>query len=311
MVGLAQLGDTAWAVEQALNRWLQLDWPVTPALLALVAEGHRVFSTWVAQLEHGEAGWRRHRRPDRRGQALHEVAEPVQTPASPRHRTAPPAPRADRGVCSGDGRPSALRPRADAHRQRGLPARRRDRRSAAASARRAGRDLRQPSPRGRRIRRGPDRVHRAARRGRSDPARSASSSSPRRPARHGSTRRPRASRRRRGGRAAGQPAAGEPDAHLVPATPCASATARSRATLHELYCSEVGPAPRLHWKQELRALHAGERPPSTRGDPRRPHPRRHLGHRPRSEAAHRLGRALEHRLERLADTGQAPGMRAS
>ena len=29
MVGLVQLGDTAWAVEQALNRWLQLDWALT------------------------------------------------------------------------------------------------------------------------------------------------------------------------------------------------------------------------------------------------------------------------------------------
>jgi chemosensory pili system protein ChpA (sensor histidine kinase/response regulator) len=56
MVGLVELGDTAWAVEQALNRWLQLDWPVTPALLALIGEGHRVFSAWVAQLQHGGAG---------------------------------------------------------------------------------------------------------------------------------------------------------------------------------------------------------------------------------------------------------------
>jgi chemosensory pili system protein ChpA (sensor histidine kinase/response regulator) len=56
MVGLVELGDTAWAVEQALNRWLQLDWPVTPALLALIGEGHRVFCAWVAQLQHGEPG---------------------------------------------------------------------------------------------------------------------------------------------------------------------------------------------------------------------------------------------------------------
>ena len=50
MVGLAQLGDTAWAVEQTLNRWLQLDWPVTPALIAFIDAGERLFSTWIERL---------------------------------------------------------------------------------------------------------------------------------------------------------------------------------------------------------------------------------------------------------------------
>ncbi len=77
MVGLAQLGDTAWAVEQALNRWLQLDWPLTPALVALVAEGHRVFSTWVAQLEHGEAGGDDTAALIAEARRLHEAAEPA------------------------------------------------------------------------------------------------------------------------------------------------------------------------------------------------------------------------------------------
>jgi chemosensory pili system protein ChpA (sensor histidine kinase/response regulator) len=56
MVGLTQLGDTAWAVEQTLNRWLQLDWPTTPALLALVRSGELVFSTWIECLQAGLPG---------------------------------------------------------------------------------------------------------------------------------------------------------------------------------------------------------------------------------------------------------------
>ena len=56
MVGLAQLGDTAWAVEQTLNRWLQLDWPVTPALLAFIDAGATVFAAWIGRLQAGEPG---------------------------------------------------------------------------------------------------------------------------------------------------------------------------------------------------------------------------------------------------------------
>jgi chemosensory pili system protein ChpA (sensor histidine kinase/response regulator) len=51
MVGLVELGETAWAVEQTLNLWLRQDVAVTPELLALIDEEHRVFSEWVALLE--------------------------------------------------------------------------------------------------------------------------------------------------------------------------------------------------------------------------------------------------------------------
>ena len=53
MVGLNALGEAAWALEQTLNRWLQLEWAPTPALHALVTEAHQVFSAWVAQLASG------------------------------------------------------------------------------------------------------------------------------------------------------------------------------------------------------------------------------------------------------------------
>jgi len=51
MVGLTELGEAAWGVEQTLNRWLQLEWQVTPALLKFLAIGHREFMAWVNQID--------------------------------------------------------------------------------------------------------------------------------------------------------------------------------------------------------------------------------------------------------------------
>ena len=47
MVGLEDLGDLAFAVEKVLNRLLEDDHPVTPAVLAMIATAHREFTTWV------------------------------------------------------------------------------------------------------------------------------------------------------------------------------------------------------------------------------------------------------------------------
>ncbi|THF63844.1 response regulator [Pseudothauera nasutitermitis] len=55
MVGLRDLGESAWGMEQTLNRWLQLEWTPTPALHHLVDAAHQVFSDWVAQLHAGGA----------------------------------------------------------------------------------------------------------------------------------------------------------------------------------------------------------------------------------------------------------------
>ena len=54
MVGLTDLGDAAWAVEQVLNRWLQLEQEATPDLLDLLRQAHAVFDHWVAQMEAGD-----------------------------------------------------------------------------------------------------------------------------------------------------------------------------------------------------------------------------------------------------------------
>lgn len=55
MVGLNALGDVAWALEQTLNRWLQLDWTANAALHTLIGDAHTLFAAWVEQLGSGGA----------------------------------------------------------------------------------------------------------------------------------------------------------------------------------------------------------------------------------------------------------------
>ena len=53
MVGLAELGETAWAIEQVMNKWLQAEQDATPSLYHLIEKAHAHFTAWVAQLEAG------------------------------------------------------------------------------------------------------------------------------------------------------------------------------------------------------------------------------------------------------------------
>jgi chemosensory pili system protein ChpA (sensor histidine kinase/response regulator) len=53
MVGLAELGEAAWAVEQVLNGWLHGASAATPALLEMLDLAADMFRVWVAQLEAG------------------------------------------------------------------------------------------------------------------------------------------------------------------------------------------------------------------------------------------------------------------
>jgi len=55
MVGLTDMGETAWALEQTLNMWLRQDMAVNSDLLVLIAEAHALFSQWVSALEQGSA----------------------------------------------------------------------------------------------------------------------------------------------------------------------------------------------------------------------------------------------------------------
>ena len=50
MVGLNDLGEIAWAIEQVMNRWLELRQPATPSLLQLIDEARVAFTGWVREL---------------------------------------------------------------------------------------------------------------------------------------------------------------------------------------------------------------------------------------------------------------------
>jgi chemosensory pili system protein ChpA (sensor histidine kinase/response regulator) len=50
MVGLTDLGEAAWEVEQTLNQWLQLERNATPPLIAFLTETHQWFTLWVRKL---------------------------------------------------------------------------------------------------------------------------------------------------------------------------------------------------------------------------------------------------------------------
>ncbi len=55
MVGLTDLGDVGWAMEQTLNMWLTQEKALTPDLQKMIADGHALFTRWVDALENGKA----------------------------------------------------------------------------------------------------------------------------------------------------------------------------------------------------------------------------------------------------------------
>jgi chemosensory pili system protein ChpA (sensor histidine kinase/response regulator) len=54
MVGLNALGETAWAVEQVMNHWLQQEADGTPSLMQMLEEAQTTFAAWVVRLEQGD-----------------------------------------------------------------------------------------------------------------------------------------------------------------------------------------------------------------------------------------------------------------
>jgi len=50
MVGLLEMGEVAWGVEQVMNRWLSEAKPASPELLELISHAHREFGGWFASL---------------------------------------------------------------------------------------------------------------------------------------------------------------------------------------------------------------------------------------------------------------------
>jgi chemosensory pili system protein ChpA (sensor histidine kinase/response regulator) len=53
MVGLMDLGELAWEIEQVMNRWLEQQRPATAALLDLIATASARFADWVDKLRAG------------------------------------------------------------------------------------------------------------------------------------------------------------------------------------------------------------------------------------------------------------------
>jgi chemosensory pili system protein ChpA (sensor histidine kinase/response regulator) len=53
MVGLMDLGEAAWEVEQVMNRWIKLQWSASAQLLDLIARASAAFRGWIAQLRAG------------------------------------------------------------------------------------------------------------------------------------------------------------------------------------------------------------------------------------------------------------------
>ncbi|MHB1677250.1 MAG: hybrid sensor histidine kinase/response regulator [Sulfuriferula sp.] len=51
MVGLNDLGETAWAIEQLLNLWLQDEKVATTELITLLDQAYPIFSTWINALK--------------------------------------------------------------------------------------------------------------------------------------------------------------------------------------------------------------------------------------------------------------------
>ena len=56
MVGLTDLGESAWELEQTINLWLRQDQPITPDMLRLLGDERALFTRWVAYLESGQGG---------------------------------------------------------------------------------------------------------------------------------------------------------------------------------------------------------------------------------------------------------------
>jgi chemosensory pili system protein ChpA (sensor histidine kinase/response regulator) len=53
MVGLMDLGEVAWEVEQVMNRWMQKKWPGGDGLYDLIDRARVSFTGWIAQLRDG------------------------------------------------------------------------------------------------------------------------------------------------------------------------------------------------------------------------------------------------------------------
>ena len=76
MVGLTDLGEIAWEIEQVMNRWLKEPLPATPALLELITAAGTSFAAWIKQLKS-------HEQPNLDAQHLLALAQQLASGAAP------------------------------------------------------------------------------------------------------------------------------------------------------------------------------------------------------------------------------------
>jgi len=55
MVGLTDLGEVAWEIEQVMNRWLEWQQPASAELLELIALASTAFTDWIGKLRRRES----------------------------------------------------------------------------------------------------------------------------------------------------------------------------------------------------------------------------------------------------------------
>jgi chemosensory pili system protein ChpA (sensor histidine kinase/response regulator) len=106
MVGLTDLGEAAWELEQTFNLWLRQDQWATPELMQLIEGEHSLFSEWVRYLESGQGS-----APDPRALVAlaaqlrgveAPVASPVEAPVAPAASVGMPAVAEDAPVMADD-----------------------------------------------------------------------------------------------------------------------------------------------------------------------------------------------------------------
>lgn len=83
MVGLNELGEVAWAVERAMNKWLATNQPATPELLELVGDAEVLFQHWIDMLRSGNTTARIDTAPLLSVADCIEHGRPLPQPASP------------------------------------------------------------------------------------------------------------------------------------------------------------------------------------------------------------------------------------
>ncbi len=66
MVGLMDLGEVAWEVEQVMNRWLEQKWPASADLLDLIAAASGAFARLGRAAARGQPAGGDRRAADRR-----------------------------------------------------------------------------------------------------------------------------------------------------------------------------------------------------------------------------------------------------